>query len=172
MLDACGVSTPEELFAHLPEEVRLNRPLNLAPGISEYEIVQHFRDRAAECANGYTSFLGAGVYSHYRPVLVDTVVSRGEFLTSYTPYQAEIAQGTLTTIFEFQTMICQLTGMDVANASMYDGSTAAPEAAMMAVRATGRSGVVAARTVHPEYREVLRTYAKHQGMPVEEFGYS
>ena len=171
MLDACGVSTPEELFAHLPEEVRLNRPLNLAPGISEYEIVQYFRDRAAECANGYASFLGAGVYNHFRPVLVDTVVSRGEFLTSYTPYQAEIAQGTLTTIFEFQTMICQLTGMDVANASMYDGSTAVPEAAMMAVRATGKGRVLIAKSVHPEYREVLATYAKHQGMPVAEFGY-
>ena len=171
MLDACGVSTPEELFAHLPEEVRLNRPLNLAPGISEYEIVQYFRDRAAQCANGYASFLGAGVYNHFRPVLVDTVVSRGEFLTSYTPYQAEIAQGTLTTIFEFQTMICQLTGMDVANASMYDGSTAVPEAAMMAVRATGKGRVLIAKSVHPEYREVLATYAKHQGMPVAEFGY-
>jgi glycine dehydrogenase subunit 1 len=171
MLDACGVSSPEELFAHLPDEVRLNRPLNLAPGISEYEIVEYFRDRAAECATGYASFLGAGVYNHYRPVLVDTVVSRGEFLTSYTPYQAEIAQGTLTTIFEFQSMICQLTGMDVANASMYDGSTAVPEAAMMAVRATGKGRVLIAKSVHPEYREVLATYAKHQGMPVAEFGY-
>ena len=171
MLDACGVSTPEELFTHLPEAVRLNRPLNLAPGISEYEIVQYFRDRADHCANGYASFLGAGVYNHYRPVLVDTVVSRGEFLTSYTPYQAEIAQGTLTTIFEFQTMICQLTGMDVANASMYDGSTAVPEAAMMAVRATGKGRVLVAKSVHPEYREVLATYAQHQGMPVAEFGY-
>ena len=121
---------------------------------------------------GYESFLGAGVYNHYRPVLVDTVVSRGEFLTSYTPYQAEISQGTLTTIFEFQTMICQLTGMEVANASMYDGSSSVPEAAMMAVRITGREGVVISRTVHPEYREVLRTYAKHQGMPVAEFGLS
>ena len=171
MLDACGVSSPEELFAHLPEAVRLNRPLHLAPGISEYEIVQYFRDRAAECATGYASFLGAGVYNHFRPVLVDTVVSRGEFLTSYTPYQAEIAQGTLTTIFEFQTMICQLTGMDVANASMYDGSTAVPEAAMMAVRATGKGRVLVARSVHPEYREVLATYARNQGMPVAEFGY-
>ena len=171
MLEACGVSSAEELFAHLPEAVRLQRPLALAPGISEYEIVQYFRDRASENANGCASFLGAGVYNHYRPVLVDTVVSRGEFLTSYTPYQAEISQGTLTTIFEFQTMICQLTGMDVANASMYDGSTAVPEAAMMAVRATGKGRVLVARSLHPEYREVLRTYARNQGMPVEEFGY-
>jgi glycine dehydrogenase subunit 1 len=172
MLEACGVTSPEELFDHLPEAVRLNRPLALDPGISEYEIVQYFRDRAGEAASGYASFLGAGVYNHYRPVLVDTVVSRGEFLTSYTPYQAEISQGTLTTIFEFQTMICQLTGMDVANASMYDGSTAVPEAAMMAVRATGKGRVVVARSVHPEYREVLHTYAKHQGMPVAEFGFA
>ena len=171
MLDACGAATPEELFSHLPEAVRLGRPLDLAPGISEYDIVRYFRDRADECANGYASFLGAGIYNHFRPVLVDTVVSRGEFLTSYTPYQAEISQGTLTTIFEFQTMICQLTGMDVANASMYDGSTAVPEAAMMAVRATGKGRVMVAKSVHPEYREVLATYAKHQGMPVTEFGY-
>jgi glycine dehydrogenase subunit 1 len=171
MLDTCGVASAEDLFAHLPEAVRLRRPLDLAPGISEYEIVDYFRARAAENANGYASFLGAGVYRHYRPVLVDAVVSRGEFLTSYTPYQAEISQGTLTTIFEFQTMICQLTGMDVANASMYDGSTAVPEAAMMAARITGRHRALAARSVHPEYREVLRTYALHQGMPVEEFGY-
>src|SRR5438552_14111584 len=171
MLEVCGVSSPEELFAHLPEAVRLKRPLDLPPGISEYEIVEYFRARAAENANGYAFFLGAGVYQHYRPVLVDTVVSRGEFLTAYTPYQAEISQGTLTQIFEFQTMICQLTGMDVANASMYDGSTAVPESAMMAARATGRARVLVAKSVHPEYREVLRTYARHQGMPVEEFGY-
>jgi glycine dehydrogenase subunit 1 len=172
MLDACGVAAPEDLFCHLPEAVRLQRPLALDPGISEYEIVDYFRARGGENANGYASFLGAGVYNHFRPVLVDTVVSRGEFLTSYTPYQAEISQGTLTTIFEFQTMICQLTGMDVANASMYDGSTAVPEAAMMAVRATGKGRVLVAKTVHPEYREVLRTYAKNQGMPVDEFGYA
>src|SRR6201997_1301516 len=171
MLDAIGVSSAEELFSHLPDAVLLNRPLDIPPGKSEFEIVDYFRARGAENAQGYASFLGAGVYAHYRPVLVDTIVSRGEFLTSYTPYQAEIAQGTLTTIFEFQTMVCQLTGMDVANASMYDGSTATPEAAMMAVRATGRSGVLVASSVHPEYREVLRTYARNQGMPVDEFGY-
>jgi glycine dehydrogenase subunit 1 len=172
MVEACGVESAEQLFSHLPDGVRLKRPLDLAPGISEYDIVDYFRARAAECGNGYASFLGAGVYAHYRPVVVDTVVSRGEFLTSYTPYQAEISQGTLVTIFEFQTMICQLTGMEVANASMYDGSTAVPEAAMMAARITGRDGVLVARSVHPEYREVLLTYARNQGLPVQEFGFN
>ena len=171
MLSALGAESRESLFAHLPAEVRLNRPLDIPPGKSEYEIVDYFRARGGECAGGYASFLGAGVYQHYRPVLVDTVVSRSEFLTSYTPYQAEISQGTLTTIFEFQTMICQLTGMDVANASMYDGSTAVPEAAMMAVRLTGRDRILTSRTVHPEYREVLATYARNQGMPVDELDY-
>jgi glycine dehydrogenase subunit 1 len=171
MLSAIGANSLEDLFSNLPAEVRLKRQLDIAPGKSEYEIVDYFRDRGDGNANGYASFLGAGVYHHYRPVLVDTVVSRGEFLTSYTPYQAEISQGTLTTIFEFQTMICQLTGMEVANASMYDGSTAVPEAAMMAMRLTGRDRILVARTVHPEYREVLLTYAQHQGMPVDEIEY-
>jgi glycine dehydrogenase subunit 1 len=171
MLSAIGVNSLEELFSHLPEEVRIKQPLQIAPGKSEYDVVDYFRARGAENANGYASFLGAGVYNHYRPVLVDTVVSRGEFLTSYTPYQAELAQGTLISIFEFQTMICQLTGMEVANASMYDGSSAVPEAAMMAMRLTNRDEILVARTVHPEYREVLGTYAQHQGMPVHEVGY-
>jgi glycine dehydrogenase subunit 1 len=171
MLAACGVASAEDLFAHLPDAVRLKRPLQLPAGISEYEIVDYFRRHGEQNAGGYSSFLGAGVYAHYRPVLVDTVVSRGEFLTSYTPYQAEISQGTLTTIFEFQTMICQLTGMDVANASMYDGSTAIAEAALMAARLTGKGGLLVARSVHPEYRDVLKTYAKNQGMPVTEFSY-
>src|SRR5205807_5175573 len=161
----------EGLISYLPPDILFGQKLAIEDGKSEYEIVDYFKAQAARNANGHASFLGAGVYNHYRPVLVDVVVSRGEFLTSYTPYQAEISQGTLTTIFEFQTMICQLTGMDVANASMYDGSTATPEAAMMAVRVTGRSGVLVANTVHPEYREVLRTYARNQGMPVEEFAY-
>jgi glycine dehydrogenase subunit 1 len=172
MLRTLSVASLEDLFAHLPQEVRLNRPLNIAPGKSEYEIVDYFRERGEECAAGYDSFLGAGVYRHYRPVLVDTVVSRSEFLTSYTPYQAEISQGTLTTIFEFQSMICQLTGMEVANASMYDGSTAVPEAAMMAMRLTGRDRILVARSVHPEYRDVLSTYARHQGMPLVEVDYT
>jgi glycine dehydrogenase subunit 1 len=174
MLAACGLRSAEELFAQVPAEARLQRPLNLAPGISEYEIVDYFKaqgERNGGIGGRYATFLGAGVYNHYRPVVVDTVVSRGEFLTSYTPYQSEISQGTLTTIFEFQTMICQLTGMDVANASMYDGSTAVPEAALMALRITGRRRILVSKTVHPEYREVLLTYAKSAGYPVEEFGY-
>src|SRR5579884_2677525 len=171
MLDAIGVASLDDLYSHLPKDVLLNAPLNLPAGKSEYEIVDYFRARGAENANGYANFLGAGVYHHYRPALVDAVVSRGEFLTSYTPYQAEISQGTLTAIFEFQTMMCQLTGMDVANASMYDGSTALPEAAMMAVRITQRDKILIARTVHPEYRAVLLTCTQHQGIPVAEVAY-
>ena len=171
MLDTIGAANLEDLYSHLPQEVRFQGSFNLPPGKSEYEIVDYFRARGAENANQHANFLGAGVYHHYRPVLVDAIVSRGEFLTSYTPYQAEISQGTLTAIFEFQTMICQLTGMDVANASMYDGSTAMPEAAMMAMRITGRDAVAVARTVHPEYREVLGTYTRHQGVRVREFEY-
>jgi glycine dehydrogenase subunit 1 len=171
MLDTIGASALEDLYAHLPEDVRFDDALNIPSGKSEYEIVEYFRERGRENVAAHANFLGAGVYHHYRPVLVDAVVSRGEFLTSYTPYQAEISQGTLTAIFEFQTMICQLTGMDVANASMYDGSTAVPEAAMMAVRITGRDGIAVARTVHPEYREVLGSYTRHQSTSVTEFGY-
>jgi glycine dehydrogenase subunit 1 len=171
MLDVIGAGSLDDLVAHLPSDARLNRPLDIHPGKSEYEIVDYFRDAGQRNACAYSSFLGAGVYSHYRPVLVDVVVSRGEFLTSYTPYQAEIAQGTLTTIFEFQTMICQLTGMDVANASMYDGSTAVPEAAMMAIRVTGRNSILISKTVHPEYRAVLACNARNQQMPVAEFAY-
>jgi glycine dehydrogenase subunit 1 len=171
MLDAIGVASLEDLFSQLPEQARLKRPLDLPAGKSEYEIVDYFRKLGQQTASHLPSFLGAGVYRHYRPVLCDVVVSRGEYLTSYTPYQAEIAQGTLTTIFEFQTMVCQLTGMEVANASMYDGSTAVPEAALMAMRITGKDRVLVSRTVHPEYRAVLKTNARNQRMPVVEFGY-
>src|SRR5260370_35109680 len=134
--------------------------------MAESEIIDYFRERADRNAAGYAVFLGAGAYHHYRPVVIDALISSGEFFTAYTPYQAEIAQGTLQAIFEFQTMICELTGMEVANASMYDGSTAVPEAVMMAMRITGRPSAVVARSLHPEYREVLSTYSKYQGTPV------
>ena len=139
--------------------------------MGESEIVDYFRKAAQDSAAGYTSFLGAGAYRHYRPVIIDALVQRGEFLTSYTPYQAEITQGTLQAIFEFQTMICELTGMEIANASMYDGSTGAAESVTMAVRITGRTGVLVARTVHPEYREVMATYAQHQGLAAKAIAY-
>jgi glycine dehydrogenase subunit 1 len=175
MLETIGLSSMEDLAAHLPPAVRFNKTLAIAPGKSEYEILDYFKRRGAENAvgdgNSYANFLGAGVYYHYRPVMVDTIVSRGEFLTSYTPYQAEISQGTLTSIFEFQSMICQLTGMDVANASMYDASTAVPEAAMMAMRVTGRHRALVARTLHPEYREVLANSVRYEGVTIGEFGY-
>jgi glycine dehydrogenase subunit 1 len=166
MLREIGARNMDELFSHIPAEYRLNRALNIPPSASEAEIVDYFRQRASENVPGYASFLGAGAYHHYRPVVIDSLVSRGEFFTAYTPYQAEISQGTLQAIFEFQSMICELTGMEVANASMYDGSTAVPEAVMMAVRITKRNGIVIAHSVHPEYREVLGTYARHQALPI------
>lgn len=172
MLQEIGAASIDDLFDSVPAEFRLTRDLNVPRQHSEHEVIEAFKVFASQNATGYASFLGAGAYRHYRPVLIDTVVSRGEFLTSYTPYQPEIAQGTLQALFEFQTMICELTGMDLANASMYDGSTGAAEAVMMAVRVTGRNGAVIARTVHPEYREVLATYAQHQGIPQTEVGYT
>jgi len=172
MLAAIGVKSIEELFSSIPEPYRLKKPLDLPGPLSETELIQYFQARAAENSAGYTSFLGAGVYNHLRSVVTDTVLQRGEFLTSYTPYQAEISQGTLQAIFEFQTLMCQLTGQEVANASMYDGSTATTEAVLMAERLTGRRRVLLARSVHPEYREVLRTYAKNSGLKIEEISYT
>ena len=166
MLKSMGSRSIDDLFAPIPSEYRLNRDLKIHRQMAESEIVDWFRERSRENGENHASFLGAGAYNHYRPVIIDSLISRGEFLTAYTPYQAEISQGTLQSIFEFQTMICELTGMEVANASMYDGSTAAAEAVMMAVRLTGRRSVAVASTVHPEYREVLSTYAFHQGMPL------
>jgi len=168
MLAVVGSKSIDELFSSVPEQYRLKKALNLPGPLSEAEIIQYFKARAAENSLGYTSFLGAGVYNHLRSVITDTIIQRGEFLTSYTPYQAEITQGTLQSIFEFQTLMCQLTGQEVANASMYDGSTAATEAVLMAERLTSRSRVLVARSVHPEYRAVLKTYAKNSGLSVEE----
>src|SRR3954466_8765131 len=168
MLKSIGARSVEELFEPIQTEYSLQRDLAVPRQMAESEIVEWFRNRSRENGDNYCSFLGAGAYYHYRPVIIDSLISRGEFLTAYTPYQAEISQGTLQSIFEFQTMICELTGMEVANASMYDGSTGAAEAVMMAVRLTGRRSVLVARSVHPEYREVLTTYAHHQGLPISE----
>jgi len=167
-----GVETIDDLFATIPAEYQLKRDLAIPRQHSESEIIDRFRAFAENNATGYASFLGAGAYRHYKPVIIDSLVLRGEFLTSYTPYQPEISQGTLQAMFEFQTMICELTGMEIANASMYDGSTGAAEAMMMAVRVTGRDKAVIARTVHPEYREVIATYAQHQEIPIAEVGYA
>ena len=162
MLTELGAASIEDLFRCIPESFRLKQLLNLPPALSEYEILDYFRERATENAADYLRLLGAGAYDHFRPVVIDALLSRGEWFTAYTPYQAEISQGTLQAIFEFQTMMCQLTGQEVANASMYDGSTALPEAVMMAVRINRRHRVLVAKTVHPEYRDVLRTYARSQ----------
>src|SRR5947199_2087231 len=171
MMREIGCKSIDDLFAPIPAEYRLTRDLRVPRQMAESEIIDYFHARADQNAAGYALFLGAGAYHHYRPVVIDAMVSRGEFLTSYTPYQAEIAQGTLQAIFEFQTMICELTGMEVANASMYDGSTGAAEAILMAMRVTGRHESVIARTVHPEYREVIHTYLHHREMPMTFVGY-
>ncbi|MFQ5663330.1 MAG: aminomethyl-transferring glycine dehydrogenase subunit GcvPA [Terriglobia bacterium] len=172
MLSKLGASSLDELFRSIPSGIRRQRPLDLPPPHSEPEILDYFRARAAENATGYLRLLGAGAYDHFRPVLVDALISRGEFFTAYTPYQGEIAQGTLQSIFEFQTLLCQLTGQEVANASMYDGSTALAEAVLMAVRLTGRRRVLVARSVHPEYRQVLRTYTRSHGIALLELSFA
>jgi glycine dehydrogenase subunit 1 len=171
MLKDMGARSIDDLFAPIPQEYRLKRELKVPRQMAESEVIDYFRARAAENANGYAILLGAGAYNHYRPVIIDSLISRGEFFTAYTPYQAEISQGTLQAIFEFQTMICELTGMEVANASLYDGSTGVAEGVMMAVRITKRAKTVIARSVHPQYREVLNTYAQHQGMPITEVNF-
>ena len=172
MLASIGVKSIDELFTGIPERYRLREALKLPGPYSEAEVIDYFKQRAAENSSGYARFLGAGVYNHLRSVVTDAIIQRGEFLTSYTPYQAEISQGTLQAIFEFQTLMCQLTGQEVANASMWDGSTATTEAVLMAERITGRHRVLVARSLHPEYRDVLRTYARNSGLHVEEIPFT
>src|SRR6202171_1556637 len=168
MLRQIGLSSPEELFDSIPEDLRLRGHLNTPAALSEIELLAGFDALAARnTAARRPNFLGAGVYSHYIPTVVDHIISRSEFFTAYTPYQPEISQGTLQVIFEFQTLVCQLTGMEVANASMYDGSTALAEAVLMAERITRRSKVIAAGAVHPEYLEVVNTYVQHAGIDLE-----
>jgi len=167
MLAAVGLASEKELFRSIPEDVQLNRPLNITDPLAEPEVIAEMERMAARnTAVTKTSFLGAGVYSHFSPTIVDHLVQRSEFFTSYTPYQPEVSQGTLQYIFEFQTLICQLTGMEVANASMYDGSTAMAEAYLMAQRVTRRDKIVVLESVHPEYREVADTYLQHGGAEI------
>ncbi|BCA78965.1 aminomethyl-transferring glycine dehydrogenase subunit GcvPA [Desulfuromonas sp. AOP6] len=162
MLSTVGVPTVDALFEEIPGEVRLRRSLELPAPLAESDLLRDMKRLAGKNATveSHVSFLGGGAYNHFLPAVVDYLVSRSEFTTAYTPYQPEISQGTLQAIFEFQTMICQLTGMDVANASMYDGASACAEAVLMAMRATRRRRVLMCQSLHPHYRETVRTYCQ------------
>jgi glycine dehydrogenase subunit 1 len=174
MLAAIGVGSTQELFADVPADMRLNRPLALPAALAEPELARHLQALAARNASlaEYACFLGAGAYDHYVPSVVDHVIARSEFYTAYTQYQPEISQGYLQALWEYQSMICAITGMEVANASLYDGGTALAEAAMMACTATGRREVVVARTVHPHFRTILGTYAVDRAIAVKEAPYA
>lgn len=172
MLASLGLDSIGGLFSEIPDAVKLKRELELPKPMSELELMQYMKQLGAEnkSLNDNICFLGAGAYDHYIPSVVGHMISRQEFYTSYTPYQPEISQGMLQAIFEYQTMICELTGMDVSNASLYDGATALAEAASMALHATGRGTVLVSSAVHPEYREVLKTYARFNGSTYAEIG--
>src|SRR3954462_6638178 len=173
MLETIGVTSIDELFSDIPEQVRFKGEYNIKKAKSESALLKGLSQLGAKNADlrSNTSFLGAGVYDHYIPVIVDHVISRSEFYTAYTPYQPEISQGELQAIFEFQTMICELTGMDVANSSMYDGSTALAEAAMLSAAHTRRKKLLISSAVHPQSKEVLNTYAIGQHLDVIEIPY-
>ncbi len=169
MLAKTGAARIEDLFCCIPEGVRLDRPLDLPAAQSELELLRTFEAIGRKNAgSGHLSFLGGGAYEHFIPTVVDYLSSRGEFVSPYTPYQPEVSQGTLQIIFEFQTLVCQLTGLDIANASLYEGATGAAEAVLMAHRLTGRPKVLVARSLHPQYREVVRTYIKNLGVQAVE----
>lgn len=168
MLRQIGAASIDSLFDSIPEDLRLRHDLAVPAALSELELLAKFeRTGARNPAASRTSFLGGGAYAHYVPTIVDHLISRSEFFTAYTPYQPEISQGTLQAIFEFQTLVCQLTGMDIANASMYDGSTAMAEAVLMAERVTRRAKVIASSAVHPQYLEVAHTYVQHAGIELQ-----
>jgi glycine dehydrogenase subunit 1 len=172
MLAAIGISSTEELFGCLPKAVRLQRDLDLPGPLAELDLVRKLEEIGRRNSYPrYLSFLGGGAYEHFIPTVVDYLSSRGEFVSPYTPYQPEVNQGTLQVIFEFQTLVCQLTGLDIANASMYEGATGAAEAVLMAHRLTGKPKVFVARTLHPQYREVIRTYIKNLGIEAVEIPY-
>src|SRR5256885_1428532 len=168
MLETIGIASIDELFEQIPAGVRLGRPLALERALSEPELVAHLSELAARNVDTdrEISFLGAGIYDHYVPAAVDAVLARGEFLTAYTPYQPEMSQGVLQAIFEYQTAICELTGMDVSNASGYDGTTVAADACFLAKHATGRTKVVLAEALNPQVRQVVKTYAPGFGLEV------
>ncbi len=172
MLDFLGISSEEELFSDIPPSLLLQKPLDLPPARAESEVLAQLKAMSSKNAHAgeKVCFLGAGIYDHYIPAAVNHIALRQEFYTSYTPYQPELSQGTLQAIFEYQTMICELTGMDVSNASMYDGASAMAEAALMAGAATKKSRVLVSRAVHPETRRVLETYLPLQGLKLVEFG--
>ena len=170
MLGAIGVSSVDALFEQVPEGVRLRRDLDLEPALSEPELVAHMEELASRnvSSRDEISFLGAGIYDHYVPAVVEALLTRGEFLTAYTPYQPELSQGVLQAIFEYQTAICELTGMDVSNASGYDGTTVAADATFVAKHHTGRAKVVVTQATSPQVRQVVRTYAPGFGLEVVE----
>jgi glycine cleavage system P protein (glycine dehydrogenase) subunit 1 len=170
MLDAIGVASVEELFRDIPEAVRFRGELALEPALPEAELVAHLEALASRNvhAGQELSFLGAGIYDHYVPAIVDAILARGEFLTAYTPYQPEMSQGVLQAIFEYQTVICELTGMDVSNASGYDGTTVAADACFVAKHVTDRSKVVLSEALNPQVRQVVKTYAPGFGLEVVE----
>ncbi|MBI5643285.1 MAG: aminomethyl-transferring glycine dehydrogenase subunit GcvPA [Deltaproteobacteria bacterium] len=173
LLKAIGVNSIDDLLAALPEELRAKAALGLPKGLSEQELAKNLKELSLKnsTVEDYSSFLGAGAYNHYIPSIVDSLISRSEFYTSYTPYQPEISQGTLQAIFEYQTLVCQLTGMDVSNASLYDGASAVAEAVLMARRITGKDKVLLSGALHPEYRETARTYLRGAGDHVSEVMY-
>jgi glycine dehydrogenase subunit 1 len=168
MLEAIGVASVDELFRDVPAGVRLGRELDVPPALAEAELTRHLEELAARNDVAPISFLGAGIYDHYVPAVVDAVLQRGELLTAYTPYQPELSQGVLQAIFEYQTAICELTGMDVSNASGYDGTTVAGDACFVAKLATGRSRVVVTEATNPQVRQVVKTYARGFGLEVVE----
>ena len=171
MLDRIGASSLDDLFCCLPDEIRLKKELRLPPPLTEPELVRHFEALGRKNKEHiYLSFLGAGAYRHHIPFIVDYLSSRGEFISPYTPYQPEVSQGTLQVIFEYQTLVCQLTGLEISNASLYEGASAAAEAVLMAERIKGRPRMLVAASVHPQYREVIRTYVKNLAIQVEEVG--
>lgn len=171
MLKACNVGSIDDLFSDIPDDLKLNRDLNLDESKSELEVSEIITKMADKNIDDLTCFLGAGAYDHYIPSLIKSITSRSEFYTAYTPYQAEISQGTLQSIFEFQSMIAEITKMDIANASMYDGATAAVEACIMAVGKTRRNKIVVPKTVHPETRQILKTYLQFKDVEVVEVDY-